>query len=74
MGVAVELRLAGVGVAVELRLAVVGVVGKLALTGVGVVVKLALADRLYNDDRALAPPPHGTQQLQDRMGLHNSGC
>jgi hypothetical protein len=63
MGVAVVLGLAGVGVAVVLGLA-----------GVGVAVKLTLADRLYDGDWALASPPYGTQQLQERkLGLHYSG-
>jgi hypothetical protein len=66
--VSAELGLAGVGVAVVLALAGVGVAVKLALAGVGVAVKLALADRLYNDDGALASPPHGAQQLQERTG------
>jgi hypothetical protein len=73
--VSAELGLTGVGVAVELGLAGVGVAVELGLAGVGVAVKLALADRLYNDNGALASPPHGTQQLHERkMGLHISGC
>ncbi len=70
----VDLGLAGVGVAVLLGLAGVGVAVELGLADVGVAVKLALADRLYNDDWALAPSPHGAQQLQQRTGLQNSGC
>jgi hypothetical protein len=64
VGMSVELGLAGVGVAVELGLAGMGVAVVLGLAGVGVAVKLALADRLYNDDWALASPPHGAQQLR----------
>jgi hypothetical protein len=53
----------GGGGSTELGLAGVGVAVVLGLAGVCVAVKLALADRLYNDDWALASPPHGAQQL-----------
>ena len=58
----------------ELGRADMGVAVVLGLAGVGVAVKLTLADRLYDDDWALASPPHGAQQLQERMGLNNYGC